>query len=174
MNDADWQIHHGVFLEVAGLGVLITGPSGIGKGNLALQLIDRGARLIADDAPEFQRRGEGLTGRCPPLLRDYLEVRPLGVLDIRAMYGEEALGDEATLGLIIELQAQTQAPERLNPEHSTRELLGLELPFIGLSGNNLALLVEAAARRQVLYYNGHDFTRTFIERQGRQLQNPSE
>lgn len=174
-----WETLHGVFLEVMDLGVLIRGPSGSGKSTLALELISRGARLIADDAPEFRHEGNSLYGHCPPLLQDYLEVRHLGLLDIRSLYGTGAVCEGARLGLLIELTppSETTPPERLGVQHPGCELLGVTLPSVQLpvaSGSSLAVMVEAAARRQILYYNGHDFTKAFSDRQARQLQDPSE
>lgn len=182
---ANSQTLHGVLLEVMGIGVLITGPSGIGKSELALELITRGQRLIADDAPEFIRatygsEGDTVLGRCPPLLQNFLEVRGLGLLDIRAMFGDHAIRREAALKLIIELHPQGddgEPPERLGLTQRARPVLDINVPCVHLpvaAGRDLAVLVEAAARRQILYYNGYDAAQTFIERQRRQLQDPSE
>lgn len=96
---------HGVFMEILGLGVLVCGASGVGKGELALELVTRGHRLIADDAPEFRIAADSAPqGRCPPLLQDRLEVRGLGVLNIRALFGDTAIAPQAVLALKVHLQ----------------------------------------------------------------------
>jgi len=105
---SDKEVVHGVFLEVLGTGVLLTGESSVGKSELALELLSRGHRLIADDAPEFTRVGPDLlTGRSPGVLRDFMEVRGLGVLDIREMYGDNALKTNKYLRLIIHMERLT-------------------------------------------------------------------
>lgn len=168
---ADKITLHGVFMEVMGIGVLLTGDSAVGKSELALELITRGHRLVADDAPEFVRIAPDiLQGHCPEVLRDFLEVRGLGVLDIRAMFGDAAVKRKKYLRLIVRLTAHTTPAEvdRLTGSRRTRRLLDVDVPEIQLPvapGRNLAVLVEAAARNHILYHNGYDAAEAFIQRQ---------
>lgn len=176
---AECQVMHGVFMEVMGIGVLLRGDSGIGKSELALELVNRGQRLIADDAPIFRRLGpDNLVGHCPPVLQDYLEVRGLGLLDIRAMFGDSAVKQEMPLQLIVELMqidpANAPQSERLDGNRQTRDCLGLAIPLVSLPvapGRNLAVLVEAAARNHILYTNGQDSVQAFIQRQRQIMRN---
>lgn len=164
---------HGVFLEVLGIGVLLTGESAIGKSELALELISRGHRLIADDAPEFVRIApDTLRGECPPPLRDFLEVRGLGVLNVRAMFGNNAIKTNKNLRLIIHLlpleNAELESLDRLQGSQRFRPLLDVEVPEIQLlvaPGRNLAVLVEAAVRNHILSNDGYNATEDFIRRQ---------
>jgi HPr kinase/phosphorylase len=166
---------HGVFLEVLGMGVLLTGDAGIGKSELALELITRGSRLIADDAPQFCRIApEIISGTCPSLLLGMLEVRGLGVLDIQAMFGDNAIKANKYLRLIVCLQTrQEQPPQRLVTQQATREVLGTRIPCVTLlmaPGRNLAILVEAAVRSHLLKLKGIDTTEQFVQRQHAALQ----
>jgi HPr kinase/phosphorylase len=153
---------HGVFLDVLGFGTLITGNSQIGKSELALELISRGAGLVADDAVELYQVGpETIQGRCPALLRDFLEVRGIGVLNIRAIFGETA----------VHLERPTDEYfrdlDRLQTKSSATTILGVEITTVTLAvvaGRNLAVLVEAAVRNYILQTRGYDSTKDFIER----------
>ena len=163
---------HGVFLEVLGMGVLLTGDSGIGKSELALELITRGSRLIADDAPQFsQIAPEIISGECPTILQGLLEVRGLGVLDIRAMFGDNTVKATKYLRLIVRLkilQAGKQTGDRLATQQDTQVVLGTAVPCVTLwvaPGRNLAILVEAAVRSHLLKQKGLDATQHFIETQ---------
>jgi HPr kinase/phosphorylase len=163
---------HGVMLDVLEIGVLITGESSIGKSELALELISRGHGLVADDVVELQQIGpETIQGRCPPMLRDFLEVRGLGVLNIRSIFGETAVRPRKALRLIVHLDAPESAQEarnRLATRSGTQEILGVEIPTVTLAvapGRNLAVLVEAAVRNHILITRGIDSTREFIARQ---------
>lgn len=164
---------HGVFLEVLSIGLLLIGDSGVGKSELALELINRGHRLVADDAPEFALLGpDDLNGGCPPVLQDFLEVRGLGILNIRAMFGEAAIKRRKQLGLIIRLvrpDSETQsAPDRLTGSRTRRDILGVSIPEITLpvaTGHNLAVLVEAACRDHLLRMQGHHSDVQFAQRQ---------
>lgn len=168
---------HGVYMEVMGSGVLLTGESSIGKSELALELISRGHRLIADDAPEFSRVApDTITGSCPALLHELLEVRGLGILNIRSIFGDSAIKSSKHLELIINLvRMQTDAaPEidRLHGWRKTRNLLGVELPVITFPvapGRNLAVVVETAVRNHMLHEKGYDAAHDLIERQHRIL-----
>lgn len=164
---------HGVFMEVMGNGVLITGESSIGKSELALELITRGHRLIADDAPIFTRTGpQMLNGSCPPVLKDFMEVRGLGVLNIRAMYGDNAIKQNKYLKLIIHLENMSLDDQlkmdRLYGSRSMRTILNVDIPEILLpvaTGRNLAVMVEAAVRNFILADHGHNSADEFIQRQ---------
>ncbi len=167
---------HGVFMEVMGTGVLITGPSSIGKSEVALELLTRGHRLIADDAPEFARLApDVINGTCPEMLRDFLEVRGLGILNVRAMYGASSIKQNRNLRLIIVLQEMEDARkvDRLHGSRTMRTILGVEIPEITLPvgpGRNLAVLLETAVRNHILNAKGYDASQAFIERQKRRLE----
>lgn len=175
---SDKTILHGVFLEVLGMGVLLTGDPAVGKSELALELITRGNRLIADDAPEFTRIAPDIvSGQCPPMLREFLEVRGLGVLNIRAMFGDNSIKHNKYLRLIVHLKRmddeQISAMERLTPQSGTREVLGVSIPQVTIPvapGRNMAILVEAAVRNHLLRLKGYDATEVLIERQQLALQ----
>ncbi len=171
---------HGVFLEVLGMGVLLVGDAGVGKSELALEMIARGHQLIADDAPEFARIApETLDGSCPPLLRDFLEVRGLGVLNVRAMFGEGAVRQRETLNLIVNMRSfdngELAQIDRLHGSLSARTLLGVAVPEITLPvapGRNLAVLLETAVRNQILRLRGYDAGVDLVDRQARAIDNP--
>jgi HPr kinase/phosphorylase len=165
---------HGVFLEVAGMGVLITGGSGIGKSELALELISRGHRLIADDIVDlYQVAPDTLEGRCPSILQDYLEVRGLGILDIRALFGEIAVKKKKNLKLIIHLEKLSNATridphDRLEMHASNEVILGVPIPKVRIpvaAGRNLAVLVEVAVRNHIMHLRGFNSAQQFIQRQ---------
>ncbi|OOZ40880.1 HPr(Ser) kinase/phosphatase [Solemya pervernicosa gill symbiont] len=166
---------HGVFMEVMGSGVLITGPSSSGKSELALELVTRGHRLVADDAPEFARIAPDIiSGSCPHVLQDFLEVRGLGVLNIREMYGDSAIKQGKYLRLIINLAVlsdeELQKIDRLRGNQRLRKLLNIDIPEITLPvapGRNLSVLVEAAVRNHLLTQKGINASQTFIDRQQR-------
>lgn len=169
---------HGVFMEVYSIGVLITGESGSGKSELALELITRGHRLVADDAPEFtQIAPDVIDGTCPELLQDMLEVRGLGILNITEMFGDTAVKRNKYLRLIVHLERQDPATDpkpvdRLYGDVGTRQILDLEVPMITLPvapGRNLAVLVEAAVRSHILKAKGIDAAQIFIDRQAHQM-----
>ncbi len=163
---------HGVLLDVLGFGILITGDSQIGKSELALELISRGAGLVADDAVELYQIGpETIQGRCPALLRDFLEVRGIGVLNIKAIFGETAVRPKKTLRLIVHLERPTEeyfrGLDRLQTKSSSTNILGVEIPTVTLAvvaGRNLAVLVEAAVRHYILQTRGYDSTKDFLDR----------
>ena len=176
---ADATTVHGVFLDVLGMGVLITGASGVGKSELALELVSRGSGLIADDVVEFYRIGpETLEGRCPPLLRDFLEVRGLGVLNIRTIFGEAALRPRKNLKLIVHLErpGRDLVPlERLPLRPGTEDMMGISVVKVTIpvaAGRNLAVLTEAAVRNHVLQVRGIDSTAEFIARHSEQMEDP--
>lgn len=164
---------HGVFLEVAGMGVLITGDSAIGKSELALELISRGHRLVADDIVDlYQVAPDTLEGRCPSMLQDYLEVRGLGILDIRALFGEIAIKRKKNLKLIVHLKKLIDTSgfeqDRLEMHASSKDILGVAIPMVRIpvaAGRNLAVLVEVAVRNHILHLRGINSAQQFIARQ---------
>lgn len=166
---------HGVFMDVLEIGVLLTGESAMGKSELALELISRGHGLVADDVVEVYRMTpESLEGRCPALLRDFLEVRGIGVLNIRTIFGETAVRPKKNLKLIIHLVKAgtlTLAPlDRLQMQAVTENILDVPIRKMIIpvaAGRNLAVLVEAAVRNYILQLRGIDSTREFIERHHR-------
>ncbi|NLA68060.1 MAG: HPr(Ser) kinase/phosphatase [Gammaproteobacteria bacterium] len=173
---------HGVFMEIYSIGVLITGESGTGKSELALELVTRGHRLVADDAPEFaQIAPDVLDGTCPELLQDLLELRGLGVLNIREMFGDTAVKRNKYLRLIVHLARPESAPAgrdasgmvRLTGDLGSRRVLDLDVPMITLPvmpGRNLAVLTEAAARVHVLRSKGVDPAAAFLARHSQFLE----
>jgi len=163
----------GVFMGIYSIGVLITGDSGAGKSELALELISRGHRLVADDAPEFtQIAPDVLDGTCPEMLQDMLEVRGLGVMNIRQMFGDTAVKKNKYLRLIVHLMkfgdTHSQAMARLTGETAApRRVLDLDVPEFHLPvapGRNLAVLTEAAARLHILRVKGADPAAAFLAR----------
>ncbi len=175
---AEKTTEHGVYLEVHSIGTFITGESGVGKSELALSLISRGHRLIADDIAEFARIAPGvIDGIHPGMTNDFMEVRGLGILNIRAMFGANALKRNKTLRLIVNMVEFTSENshqfDRLGSAHETRSILGVEIPELTLPvapGRNLAILVEAAARNHLLQLNGYHASDDFIEQQRRAIQ----
>jgi HPr kinase/phosphorylase len=172
---ADSTSVHGVFMDVLGMGVLITGDSGVGKSELALELISRGHGLVADDVVELARIAPTtIEGRCPGMLRDYLEVRGLGLLNIRTIFGETASRRKMKLKLIVLLQkpvAGIDAP-RLPLDAQTQEILGVPVRKVVIpvaAGRNLAVLLEAAVRNNILQLRGIDSMGEFINRQQQAL-----
>jgi HPr kinase/phosphorylase len=170
---AESTTSHGVFLDVLGMGVLITGDSGVGKSELALELVSRGSGLIADDVVELYRIGpETVEGRCPALLKDFLEVRGLGVLNIRTIFGEAALRPRKNLKLIVHLGKPSVRAERLPLNASSESIMGVEVRKVTIpvaAGRNLAVLTEAAVRNYVLQLRGFDSTQEFVSRQSEEM-----
>jgi HPr kinase/phosphorylase len=175
---------HGVFMEIYSIGVLITGDSGSVKSELALELVTRGHRLVADDAPEFtQIAPDVLDGTCPELLQDLLEVRGLGVLNIRDMFGDTAVKRNKYLRLIVHLVRPVGEPvpvpggmDRLTGDSGARRVLDLDVPTITvpvMAGRNLAVLAEAAARVHILRAKGVDPAAAFMARHSHFLERAS-
>ena len=165
-------IMHGVFMDVLGVGVLITGDSGLGKSELGLELISRSHGLVADDAVEFARIAPNMIeGRCPALLQNLLEVRGLGLLDIKAIFGETAVRRKMRLKLIVHLVrrgAAEEEVERLPFQFPTEDVLGLPIRKVVIpvaAGRNIAVLLEAAVRNTILQLRGIDTLQEFMERQ---------
>jgi HPr kinase/phosphorylase len=178
---ADRITRHGVFMDILGLGVLLTGESGLGKSELGLELISRGHGLVADDAVDLYKISQSaLEGRCPDLLLNLLEVRGIGLLDIKAIFGETAVRRKMRLKLIVHLvrkETMEREFERLPYEPLYEDILGIGIRKAVITvdaGRNLAVLVEAAVRNTILQLRGIDTYQEFIERHQRAMQQPEE
>lgn len=174
---AETTTKHGVYIEVYSIGIFITGESGVGKSELALSLISRGHRLIADDVTEFSRFSQdNIDGIHPGLSNDFMEVRGLGILNIRAMFGSNALRRNKSLRMIVNMVHFTAENrhqfDRLGNSQQSRNILGLDIPELTLPvapGRNLAVLVEAAARNHLLNLSGYNAADDFMQRQRRAI-----
>ena len=168
---AEHTTRHGVFMDILGMGVLLTGESGLGKSELGLELISRGHGLVADDAVDLFRVSQtALEGRCPELLMNLLEVRGIGLLDIKAIFGETAVRRKMRLKLIVHLvrkETMEREFERLPYEPLYEDILDVPVRKAVIAvdaGRNLAVLVEAAVRNNILQLRGIDTYKEFIER----------
>jgi HPr kinase/phosphorylase len=173
---ADRISMHGVLLDILGLGVLITGESGLGKSELGLELISRSHGLVADDAVDLYRINQDtIEGRCPDLLMNLLEVRGIGLLDIRAIFGETAVRRKMNLKLIVHLvrrETLERDYERIPYEPLTQDVLGIPVRKVVLqvaAGRNLAVLVEAAVRNTILQLRGINTYQEFVDRHRRAM-----
>jgi HPr kinase/phosphorylase len=174
---AERTTRHGVFMDILGLGVLLTGESGLGKSELGLELISRGHGLVADDAVDIYRVSQtALEGRCPELLLNLLEVRGIGLLDIKAIFGETAVRRKMRVKLIVHLvrkETLEREFERLPYEPLYERILDVPVRKAVIAvdaGRNLAVLVEAAVRNTILQLRGIDTYKEFIERHQRALE----
>jgi HPr kinase/phosphorylase len=164
------RVHlHSVLTDVFGLGVLITGESGVGKSECALDLVDRGHRLVADDVVEIKRMSDVLVGASPELTRYHMELRGLGVLNIKDLYGVSSVRISKRIELVVSLERWDSEKEydRLGLQNEKFMVLGVEVPLIRMPvgpGRNTALLVEVASRNQLLKERGYDAARRFSER----------
>jgi HPr kinase/phosphorylase len=169
------EVIHGVLMDILGLGVLIVGESGIGKSECALDLVVRGHRLVADDTVEIRRRGETeIVGTCPELTRHHMEVRGLGVINIRDLFGVASTRTAKRVELVVQLERWDAAREydRLGIDENVYELLGLKVPLIRMPvapGRSLAILVEVAARNQLLRARGLNAAKELVSRLERRL-----
>jgi HPr kinase/phosphorylase len=168
---------HGVFMDILGLGVMITGESGLGKSELGLELISRGNGLVADDAVDlFLINQTTIEGRCPDLLQNLLEVRGIGLLDIRAIFGETAVRRRMRLKLIVHLvrlETFERDYERMPSEPLSQEVLGIPVRKVVIqvvAGRNIAVLVEAAVRNTILQLRGINTYEDFAVRQRRAME----
>jgi len=167
---AERTMIHAVLMDVLGLGVLIAGESGIGKSECALDLIVRGHRLVADDTVEVRRRQETiLIGACPELTRHHMELRGLGVINIKELFGIASTRSSKRLELVVQLErwVPTREYERLGLDDAYYEILGLRVPLLKMPvapGRNIAILVEVAARNQLLRQRGHHAARELASR----------
>ncbi|MDQ2928877.1 MAG: HPr(Ser) kinase/phosphatase [Caldimonas sp.] len=176
---AERTTRHGVFMDILGLGILLTGESGLGKSELGLELISRGHGLVADDAVDLYRVSQtALEGRCPELLMNLLEVRGIGLLDIKAIFGETAVRRKMRLKLIVHLvrkETMDREFERLPYEPLNEEILDVQIRKTVIAvdaGRNLAVLVEAAVRNTILQLRGIDTYSEFIERHHKAMSKP--
>ena len=169
------QVIHGVLLDILGLGVLIIGDSGIGKSECALDLIVRGHRLVADDTVEVRRRGETVViGTCPELTRHHMELRGLGVINIRDLFGVASTRTSKRIELVVQLERwdTTREYDRLGVDENTHEIFAVKIPLIRMPvapGRSLAILVEVAARNQLLRSKGLNAARDLVSRLEQQL-----
>ncbi len=168
---------HGVFMDILGLGVLITGESGLGKSELGLDLITRGHGLVADDCVDLLRVAQNtIEGRCPPLLQNLLEVRGIGLLDIKTIFGETAVRRKMRLKLICHLirrEVLDRTFDRLPAGNLDEDVLGVPIRKVMIpveAGRNLGVLVESAVRNTILQLRGIDTLREFQERQRQAMQ----
>jgi HPr kinase/phosphorylase len=169
---AERSTMHGVFMDILGMGVMITGESGLGKSELGLELISRGHGLVADDAVDLFRINQAsIEGRCPTLLQNLLEVRGIGLLDIKAIFGETAVRRKLRLKLIVHLvrkETMERKYERMPHEALNQDVLGVPVRKAVIqvvAGRNIAVLVEAAVRNTILQLRGIDTYKEFLERQ---------
>jgi HPr kinase/phosphorylase len=167
---AERTIIHAVLMDVLGLGVLITGESGIGKSECALDLIVRGHRLVADDTVEVRRRAETiLIGCCPEMTRHHMELRGLGVINVKELFGIASTRSSKRIELVVQLERWDAGREyeRLGLDDEFYEILGLRVPLIKMPvapGRNIAILAEVAARNQLLRARGHNAARILADR----------
>ena len=172
-------IIHGVLMDVLGLGVLVIGESGIGKSECALDLVVRGHRLVADDAVEIRSRAQSFVlGSCPELKRHHMEIRGLGLINVQDLFGVASTRTSKRVELVVQLERWEHGREydRLGLDESYYELLGTRIPMIRMPvapGRNVAILVEVAARNQLLRARGHHAARRLTERLNQQLENLS-
>jgi HPr kinase/phosphorylase len=175
---AERTICHAVLLDVLGLGVLITGESGIGKSECALDLIVRGHRLVSDDSVEVRRRSDTvLIGTSPDLTRHHMELRGLGIINVRELFGISSTRSSKRIELVVHLERWDPGREyeRLGIDDTFHELLGVNIPMIRMPvapGRNIAILVEVAARNQLLRSRGHHAARMLAERLQRAMADP--
>ena len=174
---ADRTTLHGVFMDILGMGVLITGESGLGKSELGLELISRGHGLVADDAVDLYRISQNtIEGRCPALLQNLLEVRGIGLLDIQAIFGETAVRRKMRLKLIVHLvrkEILERDYDRLPHEPLTQDVLDIPVRKVVIqvvAGRNIAVLVEAAVRNTILQFRGIDTYQKFVTRHREAMQ----
>jgi HPr kinase/phosphorylase len=173
---AERTVLHAVLMDILGLGVLIAGESGIGKSECALDLIVRGHRLVADDTVEIRRRAETiLIGTCPDLTRHHMELRGLGLINVKDLFGIASTRSSKRVELVVQLERWDPAREyeRLGLDDEHYEVLGLRVPLIRMPvapGRNIAILVEVAARNQLLRARGHHAARLFADRLERTLE----
>jgi len=167
---AERTMMHAVLMDVLGLGVLIVGESGIGKSECALDLIVRGHRLVADDTVELRRRQETiLIGTCPELTRHHMELRGLGVINVKELFGIASTRSSKRVELVVQLERwdPSREYERLGLDDEFFDILGLRVPLLRMPvapGRNIAILVEVAARNQLLRSRGHHAARVLAER----------
>jgi HPr kinase/phosphorylase len=173
---APLAVRHGVLMDIYGLGVLLEGASGIGKSECALDLIARGHRLVSDDVVEVRRTGpDRLVGSAPELLSAHLEIRGLGIINIRDLFGVSAISSVKTVDLLIRFERWDEALEvdRLGIDVQALDILGVQVPQVLIPvspGRNLSTLVETAVRVQLLRMRGYNAAQAFVERHTQMLE----
>jgi HPr kinase/phosphorylase len=170
---------HGVLMDILGLGVLVVGESGIGKSECALDLVVRGHRLVADDTVELRCRAQSfLIGTCPELTRHHMEIRGLGLINVQDLFGVASTRSSKRVELVVQLERWEHGREydRLGLDDEFYEMLGARIPMIRMPvapGRNVAILVEVAARNQLLRARGHHAARRLVTRLHERLAGPS-
>ena len=170
------ETRHGVLMDILGLGVFVVGESGIGKSECALDLVVRGHRLVADDTVEIRCRGQSLLiGTCPELTRHHVEIRGLGVVNVNDLFGVSATRSSKRIELVVRLERwdETRQYDRLGLDTESLDILGVSVPFVTMPvapGRNVAMLVEVAARSQLLRSRGHHAAKVLVERLERRLE----
>ncbi|HTM21879.1 MAG TPA: HPr(Ser) kinase/phosphatase [Kofleriaceae bacterium] len=166
---------HGVLLDVLGVGILLLGPSGIGKSETALDLVSRGHRLVADDIVDIRQRGNDLVyGSGSGIIRHHMEIRGLGIINVKDLFGIAAVRDTKKIELVIELTEWNDKEEydRLGLDELSYEVLGARIPMIRLPvrpGRNISTIIEVAARNQLLKFQGHHSARVFQDQLNRAI-----
>ena len=174
------ELRHGVLMDILGLGVFIAGDSGIGKSECALDLVVRGHRLVADDTVELRCRGQSiLIGTCPELTRHHIEIRGIGLINVTDLFGVSATRSSKRVELVVHLERWDPSREydRLGLDVATTDLLGVPVPLVTMPvgpGRNVAVLVEVAARNQILRTRGHHAARMLADRLARRLEQPAD
>ncbi len=173
------ETRHGVLMDVHGIGTLLLGPSGIGKSECALFLVERGHRFVADDQVILSLLpSEQILGRAPTLLRNHLEVRGIGIINVRDLFGANAVRSEKTVQLVVEIcpWSDDEPFERLGLDDSTMEILGASIPMLRIPvrpGRNMAVILEVAARNHILKAAGHHGAQKFINTLMEDMEDPS-
>ena len=160
---------HGTLMDIGGTGVLLTGDSGMGKSETALELVHRGHRLVADDAVVVRKVDNQLIGRAPESIKFFMEVRGIGIIDVRSMFGVGSVLDSDDINLVVQLEKwkSDMTYDRFGNENRTEEILGLQIPKMTIPvmpGRNLAIVVEVAARNYRLKRFGYDAAQSLAER----------
>ena len=174
------EVMHGVLMDILGLGVLIIGESGIGKSECALELIRLGHRLVSDDVVDVRRRsGTIVIGSCPPLTRHHMELRGIGLINVRDLFGVTATRTSKRVELVVKLERwdPSREYERLGLDETFEDILGVSIASVCMPvapGRNLAILVEVAARNQLLLARGHHAARLLAERLDRAIRAAAE
>jgi len=160
---------HGVLLDIYGEGILITGDSGIGKSETAIELVKRGHRLVADDAVDIRRVSDQLIGKAPELIRHYIELRGIGVIDVQQLFGMSAVKLESQIDLVIHMERwrDDKFYDRFGLDEEKVNILGLDLPILTIPvmpGRNLAVIVEVAAMNNRHKKYGYNAAQKLAER----------
>jgi HPr kinase/phosphorylase len=170
---------HGTLVDVFGIGVLFTGRSGIGKSEIALDLVERGARLVADDVVQISRKATGiLIGQASEMLQYHVEIRGLGIIDVRSIFGIRSVRAQKRVEVEVHLEEwdNTEDYERIGVDENFTKILEVEIPYVKLPifpGKNITVIAEVIAMSQLLKIAGHHPAREFDERLRRRIQERS-